>query len=1059
MVAFAPGSVVIARDEEWLVTAAERAGGGGDWRLDVVGLSELVRETTATFFTALDHDITLLDPREARLRPDPSPRHRRTRLWLEATLRRTPMPFGEPSLTVSDGMLVNKLQYQRRAVAHALAPENLRPRVLIADAVGLGKTLEIGMLLAELTRRGRADRVLVVTPRHVLEQMQHELWCRFGLPLVRLDSDGLQRVRQKLPANRNPFTFYRRIIVSIDTLKSPRYRSFLEKHRWDVVVIDESHNLTNVGTLNNELARVLAPNAEALILASATPHNGKKESFAELLRLLDPTAVGPDGEYDVADVTRLFVRRHRNSPEVAREVGADWAPRPEPVIIPVPPSAAEDALATELSETWLYPRGGAKAPISGKGSALFPWTLAKAFLSSPAALLETTESRLKRISALTDRDTERERQALERLRDLAQDALTPTNTGTNGKLAALAKYLADAGVGPGSSTRAVLFAERVATLGWLADELPARLGLAPGQIAVMHGALPDVEQERIVDNFKTAASPVRILVTGDVASEGVNLHAQCHHLVHVDIPWSLIRIEQRNGRIDRYGQQHPPQIAALALTPSDEHFSGDIRVLQRLLEKEHLAHTTLGDAATLMHLHSEKAEENAIRAALARRLDLDEIVPDPTTALTAPSTSHDATNRSATDASDGDGDLMSMFDDEDDDEPAAGGDPAFDSEFVIAAAKAALPPPPTQRRRESLYPSDVAFLEEALAEVYEQPARAPNEDRGAPPGSGGVGWTVHQGRALVSLAPPRDLRVRLDALPASYVAERGVREQLLLATAPEVALDSLRAAREGLAPSVRRPARTTAVPKSGKGGAAVARKGDGAVSVREVLPAHGSTWPEAHFLSPLHPVLDWAADKVLAAMGRGEVPLVRGPVDTPRVLVLATLMNQRGQVVTRQMVSVEFPTGRADLPVADVVDGLELFTGTGLMGPNPVNPGPAVVTDELTALVPAAIDAAAAVLSLAEETQHADLARRLQAWSSRQLRWRDEARQLELALTGAARAKVRRLAKRVSLEEEIALSLKASQRLLRPLVVVIPAGAGQGPAEPGPVGLGLEGQG
>ncbi|MBX6390390.1 MAG: DEAD/DEAH box helicase, partial [Frankia sp.] len=899
------------------------------------------------------------------------------------------------------------LKYQRRAVAHALAPENLRPRVLIADAVGLGKTLEIGMLLAELTRRGRADRVLVVTPRHVLEQMQHELWCRFGLPLVRLDSDGLQRVRQKLPANRNPFTYYRRIIVSIDTLKSPRYRSFLEKHRWDVVVIDESHNVTNSGTLNNELARVLAPNAEALILASATPHNGRKESFAELLRLLDPTAVGPDGEYDVADVTRLFVRRHRNSPEVAEEVGAEWALRPEPRIIPVPPSPAEDAIATELSETWLYPRGDAKPPVCGKGSALFPWTLAKAFLSSPEALLETTESRLKRLGTVTGRDTERERQALERLRDLADAALSPENLAINGKLTTLAKYLADIGIGPRSATRAVLFAERVATLRWLARHLPARLGLSDDQVAVMHGALPDVEQERIVDDFKTAASPVRLLITGDVASEGVNLHAQCHHLVHVDIPWSLIRIEQRNGRIDRYGQQHPPQIAALALTPSDELFSGDIRVLQRLLEKEHLAHTTLGDAASLMHLHSERAEEKAILTALARHRDLDEVIPDPSAVLAGVGAAGGAATSAAGDfGPSGDEDELSALFEEDDETPAAsGGDPAFDTEYVAAAANAVLPPPPPERPRESLYPSDVAFLEEALHEIYEQPSAPPNEDRGAPPGSGGVNWKVHQSGTLVSLTPPRDLRARLDALPASYVSERRVRERLLLATTPEVAKESLRGAREGLA-------------------------------------AQGSTWPEAHFLSPLHPVLDWAADKVLAAMGRNEVPLIQGPVDVPRVLVLATLMNQRGQVVTRQMVSVQFPTGRADLPLAEVVDGLELFEGTGLKDANPVNPGPAVVTKEREALVPAAIDAATAVLDLAEQTQHADLARRLAAWSSRQLRWREEAARLENELTGSARAKVRRLAARVTLEEEIARSLKASQRLLRPLAVVIPVNQG-----------------
>ena len=76
-----------------------------------------------------------------------------------------------------------------------------------------------------------------------------------------------------------------------------------------------------------------------------------------------------------------------------------------------------------------------------------------------------------------------------------------------------------------------------------------------------------------------------MLVTGDVASEGVNLHAECHHLIHFDIPWSLIRIEQRNGRIDRYGQRHPPQITTLLLDPDDDRFSGDIRVLARLMER------------------------------------------------------------------------------------------------------------------------------------------------------------------------------------------------------------------------------------------------------------------------------------------------------------------------------------------------------------------------------------------------------------------------------------------------------------------------------------------
>jgi hypothetical protein len=266
--AFAAGSVVVVRDEEWIVSSCERVGDG--WKVRCVGTSELVRDTSATFFSTLDR-IKSLDPADAVLVRDDSPWFRRSRLWVEAVLRKTPVPLHEPGLTVSQDMLLDALDFQRQAVAEALDPKRLRPRLLIADAVGLGKTLEIGMILSELTRRGRAERVLVVTPRHVLEQMQYELWTRFALPLVRLDSDGIARVRQQLPASRNPFTFFPKVIVSIDTLKSARYRAHLENHTWDAVVIDESHNVTNSATLNNQLARAIAPNTETLILASANP--------------------------------------------------------------------------------------------------------------------------------------------------------------------------------------------------------------------------------------------------------------------------------------------------------------------------------------------------------------------------------------------------------------------------------------------------------------------------------------------------------------------------------------------------------------------------------------------------------------------------------------------------------------------------------------------------------------------------------------------------------------------------------------------------------------------
>ena len=310
--------MVRVRDEDWLVTQVSTTSDG--MLVTVQGLSELVRDTTAQFSAGLDH-IVPVDPRHTRVIADTSTHHRLSRLWLEATLRKTALPATSTDLAVVSDVLADPLAYQLTAVRQVLDPANLRPRILLADTVGLGKTLEIGMILAELVRRGRGDRILIVTPRHVLEQMQHEMWSRFALPFVRLDSVGIQRVRRSVPASRNPFSVFHRAIISIDTLKSDRYLNHLRKQRWDAVVIDESHNVTNKGTLNNRLADILARQTDALILASATPHNGNPKSFAELIRLLEPTAVRANGEPDEEAVRRLVIRRHRHSDEV-RDVAA-----------------------------------------------------------------------------------------------------------------------------------------------------------------------------------------------------------------------------------------------------------------------------------------------------------------------------------------------------------------------------------------------------------------------------------------------------------------------------------------------------------------------------------------------------------------------------------------------------------------------------------------------------------------------------------------------------------------------------------------------------------------
>jgi hypothetical protein len=310
--AYPPGARVEVRDEEWLVRSASPTAHDGH-RIEAIGVSELVLDDKATFFDAID-TVTLLRPEETQLVADETPNFRRSRLYLEAVLRRTPLPRTETGLALANGFLRDPLTYQTRPADLALRA--LRPRVLIADVVGLGKTLEVGLLLAELIRRGRGERLLVVTPQHVLEQFQHELWTRFSIPLVRLDSVGIQRIQQEIPAGRNPFTYFKRVIISVDTLKDTgAYGHHLDAIDWDAVVIDESHNLMGT-SLRNKLARRLAPRTDALILASATPHNGDKKSFAELISLLDPAAIADPRDYSAADIEHLYIRRTKISPEV-----------------------------------------------------------------------------------------------------------------------------------------------------------------------------------------------------------------------------------------------------------------------------------------------------------------------------------------------------------------------------------------------------------------------------------------------------------------------------------------------------------------------------------------------------------------------------------------------------------------------------------------------------------------------------------------------------------------------------------------------------------------------
>ena len=148
----------------------------------------------------------------------------------------------------------------------------------------------------------------------MMRQFQQEFWNRFTIPLTRLDSAGIQRIRRHIPANHNPFNYYDRTIISVDTLKrDSEYRHYLESAWWDLIIIDEAHNVSYKGnrTQSNRLAELLSQRSDALILLTATPHNGKKDSFASLVRMLDPTVLPAGADYTREDVDHLFVRRFK----------------------------------------------------------------------------------------------------------------------------------------------------------------------------------------------------------------------------------------------------------------------------------------------------------------------------------------------------------------------------------------------------------------------------------------------------------------------------------------------------------------------------------------------------------------------------------------------------------------------------------------------------------------------------------------------------------------------------------------------------------------------------
>ncbi|MFF5714929.1 DEAD/DEAH box helicase [Streptomyces sp. NPDC012756] len=934
---FAPGAQVRIRHEQWLVKSVSESRDG--LMVEVSGVSSFVRGTDAVFYSGLDA-IEVLDPRKTRLVPDETSKHAKARLHLEAVIRKTALPQTEHGIALADSFLMDRQQHQLRPAELALSMRNPQPRLLIADVVGLGKTLEIGITLSELIRRGRGERILVVTPAHVLEQFQRELWTRFSLPLVRLDSTGIQRIQQEIPAGRNPFAHFKRVIVSVDTLKSATYAHHLENITWDAVVIDESHNLVNKGTRNNRLARRLAEQTDALILASATPHNGDAESFAELIRMLDPAAIADPKNYKVADLDHLYIRRTKTDREVRDSLkGKPWAERGDSLPVPAPATPKEVAVLEKLASEWTP---GDPARSSVCADPLVGYNFLKAFLSSHVALRKSLANRRaylddpKKGKAKAAADTPERRAALAaESKALAElEALVADFTDQDSaKLDALVRTLRELGVSPRSERRVVIFSERVHTLDWLAREVPARLGFKKneakadetrpwkaygGAVEVMHGdTTNDQQQQEIVDRFGRLEEPVRLLFTGDIASEGVNLHHQCHDLIHYDLPWSLIRIEQRNGRIDRYGQAISPEFRALTLTADvpwrrDEE-SGEMLTLDdrlvgaRLLRREAQAHeieTGEGSAEAVTGLYNDKKEEDRLTRDLIKGGTVE---------------------RSIKQSQQESGGVLAGL--------LAGANARL-ADPKAPPATLGTPPVP-EADVPHVFTDTKAYFHAAMDLIYPEAERA------------ALGWKPETTHGRIEFTPPDDLQYRFRALPKSYLEQEKILTTskydgtLSVTFDKKYAADRLEAARNA---------------KQGKSDQPT------------------SQWPNVSYVSDIHPVLDWVTDKVLAKLKYDEAFVLAYRPDLakakridatlpealtgPVYLLQGVYSNAAGKPTVVEWMAV---TGlAAGSPRVWRMDSAFLAAcGVGPDMPGRTQP---VAPDLLQELVPAAVDAAEAHL-------------------------------------------------------------------------------------------------
>jgi superfamily II DNA or RNA helicase len=525
------GDVVRIRDESWIVL--RHAPGADGAILDVRGRDRSNLGLRTSF-------LLPCEPIE-RLPMSGAPRIVRPPRWRR--LARAVLAASTPSYDALRSPVRANLTILPFQLEPALAcVRGLAARILIADEVGLGKTIQAGLLISELLDRRPGGRVLVVSPAGLREQWQSELRTRFAIEAAVLDSATL--ARHAGTWNANPWSAHPVAITSLDYVKRPEVARSLESLVWDVVVFDEAHALSGRSD-RATVAAALAHRARTLVLLTATPHSGDDEAFARLCSIGDLSHQFP----------LLVFRRTRT------DAGLASSRRTASIRVACTPAESEMHRALMSYARLVWNQKSASSLLAGR---LAVTVLTRRACSSAASLARSVERRLRVLTSsgpagllqmvlpfgraaeddeepstdltapgLDDRDEEC--RWLEHILQLARLAERGES-----KLRALARLLRRTG------ESAIVFTEYRDTL----DRLDSVLrDLDPVRL---HGGLTIAERHEVLQQFTTGGT--RLLLATDAASEGLNLHQRCRLVINLELPWTPVRLEQRIGRVERLGQ-------------------------------------------------------------------------------------------------------------------------------------------------------------------------------------------------------------------------------------------------------------------------------------------------------------------------------------------------------------------------------------------------------------------------------------------------------------------------------------------------------------------------